>query len=105
MHHMLQQRACQPEAHSLLRSAENRPQNIHITSLARLLRAQCLVTIDVMEFQPFKSMIESCEVVQVVPPHGVDICLSNFFCENWVMPSKEAIYVSVPGEGLTMDNL
>ena len=52
-----------------------------------------------------KSQSVTCEVTQVVPTHGVDVCLSNFISKLGVMFGQKNVEVLVSNERSLLNNL
>lgn len=61
--------------------------------------------VDGVDFDAGKSFLVSCEMMKVVPAHGVHVCLSNLFGEHFVVFSQEGVKVSVADEVLLLDYL
>ena len=47
----------------------------------------------------------TCKVTQVIPTHGVDVCLSNFIRKLGMMPGQEKIEVLVSNECSLLNDL
>lgn len=74
------------------------------TSLVRLF-SQSIMLVHTVQGDFLESQSIACEVTQVVPPHGVDICLSNLIGELGMMFGKEKIEVLEINESSLLNDL
>ena len=61
--------------------------------------------VDNVNFNAREGLFVAGEVVEVVPAHGIHVCLTDFFGENFVVFAEEAVEVFVPDEVLLLDDL
>lgn len=61
--------------------------------------------VDGVNFDAGEGFVVAGEVVEVVPAHGIHVCLTDFFGENFVVFAEKAIEVFVADEVLLLDDL
>ena len=74
------------------------------TPLACLVR-QSIMFIHSVQRNLFKGQSVTCKVAQVVPAHGVDVCLSNFISERSMVLGQEMIEFFVNDEHSLLNDL
>ena len=74
------------------------------TSLVRLV-PQSIMLVHCVERDFLESQSVTSKVTQVVPTHGVDVCLSNFISKLGMVSGQKEVEVFVSDECSLMNNL
>ena len=74
------------------------------TSLIRLI-SQSIMLVHSMKRNLLESQSVTCKVTEVVPTHGVDVCLSDFISELGVVFGQKNVEVFVSNECSLLNDL
>lgn len=67
--------------------------------------AKSVVLVDGVDFDAREGFLVASEVVEVIPAHGVHVCLSDFFGEHFVVFAEEGVKILVTDEVLLLYDL
>ena len=56
------------------------------TSLSARIGAKSIVFINDEQWYLLKSLLVLCEMTEVIPAHGIDVCLADLLCKLRMMP-------------------